>query len=367
MTTPAIPTLCLAQFQRVVRNDRREPVLTVHFNPETLQYTVSNTLRAEGSGTRVRQFVDKADPKLTMQLVFDTTDTGVDVRQHTGKLARLVNPFDEAQQATGVRDATRCGAKLKVKDKVPPNVEFSWGNFVFIGLIESFKETLDYFSANGVPLRAVVDIAMLGQQPTLGSRSASTGGDPGAGAGSAADTPEAPVVSAAGGPAAAASRLGAPEASRDIARANGASSLRGDSGSAGGALALPQTPALARETAFSTGAPSRGAAGLSLGAGVGIGVGVGIGAAAGRGAGLDLGATAGAAFGGLRTRVELPSPLPESDALLGSSASFGASVGVGAGAGAGFGIGGAASSGGGAGPCTEVGSAADLARLVRFD
>jgi hypothetical protein len=37
---------------------------------------------------------------------------------------------------------------------------FQWGSFEFIGLVESYEETLDFFSKEGRPLRATVSLKM---------------------------------------------------------------------------------------------------------------------------------------------------------------------------------------------------------------
>ena len=85
-------------------------VVAVHFNPASLQYTVSNTLKDEGKGAKKKQYVSQTTAKLSMDLVFDTTDTGEDVRVTTDRMARLLQPV-----AAG-------------KDKnVPPTVKFGWG------------------------------------------------------------------------------------------------------------------------------------------------------------------------------------------------------------------------------------------------
>ncbi len=55
----------------------------VHFNPANLQYTVANTLKEEGKGAKKKQYVSQTTAKLTMDLVFDTTDSGEDVRVTT--------------------------------------------------------------------------------------------------------------------------------------------------------------------------------------------------------------------------------------------------------------------------------------------
>ena len=87
-----------------------EPIaVTVHFNPASLQYTVSNTLKDQGSGSKKKQYVSQTTAKLTMDLVFDTTATGEDVRETTDKMARLLQPHGPSGK------------------QIPPLVEYGWG------------------------------------------------------------------------------------------------------------------------------------------------------------------------------------------------------------------------------------------------
>lgn len=69
----------------------------VHFNPASLQYTVANTLKEEGKGAKKKQYVSQTTAKLTMDLVFDTTDSGEDVRVTTNEMAKLLQPVAQGK------------------------------------------------------------------------------------------------------------------------------------------------------------------------------------------------------------------------------------------------------------------------------
>ena len=338
MASPELPAPVKALFRPIPPKAAASPPvdIPVHFNPESLSYTVSNTLRDEGKGAQKKQFVDKTDPKLSMQLVFDSTDTGADVRVATRPLAQLVSPYDDAEKkAKGGKNG---------KKQVPPNVEFSWGSFSFTGLIESYKEVLDYFSADGVPLRAVIDLTMTGQQPQFA---------PPAEAGSAADSKarqktEATVLAAQGGASGLANQLGDPRAARQIAEANGAESLRSIEPKP---MAVSDEVPLKKESPFSQAGQAladarKGLSGLPAG---------------GSFSSADLLSGAGSGFAGLRSPVEISVSLGNPQALFGGSESFGLAAGTSAR----FGVSGI-SQGGGAGPCTDVGRDSDLAALIRF-
>jgi hypothetical protein len=134
--------------------------IVVQFNPVSLQYEVSNSLNQQNRDATRRQIVTQSNARLSVELQFDTTSNGTSVRELTLPIKRLLRP-DEAD----TRDTA---------DIVPPVVRFEWGTFLFSGLIESYREMLDFFSAEGVPLRAQVSLSMTHQtrasEPARGAR-----------------------------------------------------------------------------------------------------------------------------------------------------------------------------------------------------
>ncbi|MEF8755326.1 MAG: hypothetical protein V5B60_15600 [Accumulibacter sp.] len=304
----------------------------VHFNPASLQHTVSNTLKEEGQGAKKKQYVSQTTAKLTMDVIFDTTDTGEDVRITTNKMAQLLQPVPEGQSK-----------------KVPPLVKFSWGAYSFTGMVEQFKETIDFFAAGGLPLRSSINLTLSSQEVSF------EGGTSGDQASVDADLAAEPVVvpddeGPLGGPQGAANRAGDPRAARGIAAANGAASLRfgGGGGLAVGASASVGFAAGASVgVGFSAGIGTSAGAGFSAGATASAGGGVSLlpaaAFAAGGGAGLSIGGGAGLSVGG------------------GAGVGIGASAGAGIGGGAGVGIGGGIGVGIGGGASLSIGAAAGVA------
>ena len=329
--TPAPPDLWLAGFKTV---DKSSPAVNfpVHFNPASLQYTVSN--KEQGQGAKKKQHVSETSAQLSMELVFDTTDSGRDVRLDTGEIVKLLSPDFKAK-------------------KTPRMVEFSWGTYSFTGVIEQYKETLDFFSADGVPLRASVSL-------TLTSKELSFADPERAGASIDGElTPEPVVVTpprTSGGqtpsPAEVANALGSPRAARAIAAANGAASLRfgaeaGLTLSAGGGLSA------GAGATFGAGAEASGGGGITLAPPAAFSAGAGVGASAGE--------VAGGAFGELRAvsaiTVAMPDPRPLIETV--SSISVGAGVQFGPG-------GRALSVKSGASLSADVGASADLTGRLTF-
>jgi hypothetical protein len=245
----------------------REPI-PVHFNPVTLQYAVTNTMRP-GQGNSTKQYVSQSTGKLTMDLIFDTTDSGQDVRTFTEKIANFMKP----------------GA-----DHVPPVMLFEWGTYKFQGMAEAYRETIDFFAPSGVPLRASVNLTLSSQDEVFTSTGQSASDPLGGPLNEPFDVPGSSVDSVTS----LAAQAGDPRAARGIAEANGLASLRVNGGAS---LSISASVSLSGPAAFSSGA------GLSAGAGAGFGVGGSLaaaGASFGSSASAGVSASAGA-FSGLRS------------------------------------------------------------------
>jgi nucleoid-associated protein YgaU len=130
-----------------------EQTFKVLFNPE--RYTLNKGVQiAEiaipGLDSPVLQFVRGQNEKITMELFFDTTDSGMtgdvkDVRSETGKMYQLV--------------------KIQPETHAPPRCTLTWGGqlFSFGGsssrcVVESIAEEFTLFSPSGIPLRAKLNV-----------------------------------------------------------------------------------------------------------------------------------------------------------------------------------------------------------------
>jgi len=240
----------------------------VHFNPASLVYTIENSSKQQAADPKRRQFAAQFSGKLTMDLQFDTTDTGEDVRQTTNQVAM----FMQASANAG-KNPTSGNAQAQ------PVVSFEWGSYEFQGTMESFKETIDFFSADGVPLRALVSIG-LAKQDDVFDQNADF---------SSSDTSGSLVPTSSDGSATSLATLGGdPSAARQLGTDNGLESLRFTAGASINVGAGIQLNAAA---SFSASASVSASAGLSIGGGVGVSAGI----SAGGSAGVSFGAGAGVA------------------------------------------------------------------------
>jgi hypothetical protein len=240
--------------------------MPVHFNPASLVYTVENSGKQQGGDPKRRQFAGQFTGKLTMDLQFDTTDTGVDVRQFTGQVALFMQSSAKANK----------GNSGGANAPAPSVLSFDWGAYKFQGFMESFKETIDFFSADGIPLRALVSIGLARQDDVFDTGSANT------------PPPSGSLVPTSSSASAtdAATQGGDPNATRALASANGLENPRFTGGASlevGGGLQLNAAVGFV--------------ASASVGAGIGVSGGLGLGLSAGAGAGFSAGASASAGFG----------------------------------------------------------------------
>ncbi|MEY4752974.1 MAG: hypothetical protein RJA44_649 [Pseudomonadota bacterium] len=212
----------------------------VQFNPASLEYTLSNEFDGQGNAAQARQFVKKTSGKLSMTLLFDTTETGTDVRAVSANIAHLLEPAPDGRR------------------QVAPKVDFSWGTYHFKGVVEQFKETLDFFAPSGVPLRSSINLTLASQEVEFQSnRSPAPPIDH--------NLPPDPVRTPPGlSPQQAANQSGDARAAREIARQSGADSLRAaarQSLSVGLAMHLPGV-AVGAEVNFDPGSSGQAFAGL---------------------------------------------------------------------------------------------------------
>lgn len=264
-----------------------ETAVEIQFNPSSLKVALANSLKEnERSGnTRAAQYIDKSSSTLTVELIFDTTDryfnresesgeteeARVDVRSLTGAIAL------EFMHSESVGDDT----------VAPQRCLFAWGSFAFVGIMETFDETLDFFSAEGTPLRATVALKLTESRFQFRTEEAKA---------AERDTPT--IGGSADSVSDANSNAGKDEKEwRDTAMYNGEESLRLPSNSALSVPSASATASLKASASLGGGISGGFSAGIGGGTGIDLGGAVSGGFGAGIGGGLDAGASGGFSAG----------------------------------------------------------------------
>jgi LysM repeat protein len=129
------------------------------FNPTTFAFATQNRWESDqipGKNTPTLRFAGGAGGTFSLSLVFDTTADGTSVSVHTNKLLKLMDV-----------DTSLPGFDPDVSNGRPPWVKFHWGTHVhsFKAVITSTNVTFTYFSNEGLPLRANVELALEQYEP----------------------------------------------------------------------------------------------------------------------------------------------------------------------------------------------------------
>lgn len=120
-------------------------VIKCRFNPpefSTSKRVNYGKLKATGSGASVQQFVNGEAETVSMELFFDTSEDGADVRQFVDKFDWLVEVDSELH--------------------APPICKFIWGEGLsFTARVENIDKRFTRFLPSGKPVRARVNITFV--------------------------------------------------------------------------------------------------------------------------------------------------------------------------------------------------------------
>jgi nucleoid-associated protein YgaU len=129
------------------------------FNPTTFSFATQNRWESDsipGKATPTLRFAGGSGGTFSLSLVFDTTDTGKAVSTYSNKLLKLLDI-----------DTTLPSYNADAGNGRPPWVKFHWGTHIhsFKAVITSANVTFTYFSNEGLPLRANVELSLEQYEP----------------------------------------------------------------------------------------------------------------------------------------------------------------------------------------------------------
>jgi hypothetical protein len=128
-----------AIIQKVIPNSG--DVFQVLFNPNEYRLSAGNQfseIAIPGLPSPPLQYIRGNARTLSMQLFFNTYEQGADVREHTGKVVRLMDIDPELH--------------------APPVCLFTWGDLNFLGVVERAEQRFTLFYSSGRPARATIDV-----------------------------------------------------------------------------------------------------------------------------------------------------------------------------------------------------------------
>jgi len=117
--------------------------IPLQFNPTTYTVEQNNEFAEKklmGVNGTVNQFTGSKKSDLTLELMFDSTSSGKDVRDLIEPLHKIVD-IDNTLHA-------------------PPPCKFVWEKFSYDGIVSSFKKEFTFFLSNGRPARVKISITL---------------------------------------------------------------------------------------------------------------------------------------------------------------------------------------------------------------
>ena len=136
------------QKAKIIIQETRE-IIPCQFNPETIDLTRTVTWSPRQSpalNAPVMEFMGSEPTTCKVDLFFDTTDTGLDVRAYTNQLIRLTLKGASGFQTKGALTP-------------PPVVTFVWGKLqLFKAVITHIHVNYIMFLPDGTPVRAKCEV-----------------------------------------------------------------------------------------------------------------------------------------------------------------------------------------------------------------
>jgi len=125
------------------KDDKKKNRIYLQFNPE--HYSVDKTNNYEskkliGLKDVITQFKGGSDSDLMLELLFDSTDTGEDVRDMIKPLSRI-SDMDKELHA-------------------PPPCRFVWAGNLLTGVVSKLNKKFTFFYQNGTPARVRITLTL---------------------------------------------------------------------------------------------------------------------------------------------------------------------------------------------------------------
>lgn len=121
----------------------KETEIPLQFNPPTYSVEQNNEYSEKklmGLKGTINQFTGTKKSDLSLELLFDSTSGGGDVRD-------LIEPLKKIIEIDNTLHA-------------PPPCRFVWNKFSFDGIVATFKKEFTYFYASGTPARAKITLTL---------------------------------------------------------------------------------------------------------------------------------------------------------------------------------------------------------------
>ncbi len=132
----------------VLDGEKKGTEVYLQFNPASYSFEESNEFsekRLMGLKGVINQFTGSKTADLSLELLFDSTSEGGDVRD-------LIKPLEKI-------------AAIDRELHAPPPCRFIWGSFSYDGIITGIKREFTYFYRDGIPGRVKLGVTLKPYKP----------------------------------------------------------------------------------------------------------------------------------------------------------------------------------------------------------
>lgn len=143
----------------LTRKDNLSLRVPCMFNPSEFSVEKSNhyaSTTIPGLSSPVYQFVRGEARGITLDLLFDTYETGEDVRHYTD----MITGWDAGSMFSRMRGGPKGLMDIDPELHAPPVCLFVWGTFVFQCIIERVSKKFTMFLPRGIPVRATLNVTL---------------------------------------------------------------------------------------------------------------------------------------------------------------------------------------------------------------
>jgi len=122
---------------------KKKDTFSFPFNPTEYTESITNSYKDDklvGLKNAIDQFTSAKEGDLSLNLLFDTTDKGIDVRKELSFLDRI--------------------SRIDKDLHAPPPCQFIWGSLIFYGVVSEYSRKFTYFYSSGIPARANVTLKL---------------------------------------------------------------------------------------------------------------------------------------------------------------------------------------------------------------
>lgn len=143
----------------LTRKDEPSQIVPFLFNPAEFSVEKSNQyteVNVPGLPSSILQFVKGGARTLTMDLFFDTYESGQDVRLFTD----WITGWDAGAMYSRLTSGRKGLMDLDADLHAPPVCLFIWGSYIFQCIIERVNKRFTMFLPDGIPVRATLNVSL---------------------------------------------------------------------------------------------------------------------------------------------------------------------------------------------------------------